>query len=112
MPTMAKLSDEQWLRIEAVLPKKKTKAGGRPRVHDRRTFEGVLWVLSKGNKWSHLPEKYGSYVTCWRRFNEWEKSGLWNKLWLEYLDSLDQKEKLEWTIAFLSGNFVPSKKGS
>lgn len=111
MHHMPKVTDKQWEDINLLLPAKKTASGGRPRVHDRRTFEGVLWVLSREEKWSHLPDKYGSYVTCWRRFNEWEKSGLWTKLWKVYLESLDQREKLEWTIAFLSGNFVPTKKG-
>jgi len=43
------LTDEQWARIEPLLPKSKPrKRGERPRADNRACFEGILWVLKSG----------------------------------------------------------------
>ena len=107
---MLKLKWEQWKAVEAVLPKQEFKQGGRPRASDRRTLEGILWVLKHGEQWSHLPKAYGSYVTAWRRFNEWEESGVWTRVWRAYFDQLDHTEKLSWTLSFWDGSIVPTRR--
>lgn len=106
---MRLLTDKQWVEIDQLLPKKKMSKGGRPRVGDRVVLEGILWVLRSGGKWSHLPEKYGAYVTVWRRYSEWQKEGLWGKVWRAYFRNLSERERLEWVLAFVDGNFVPGK---
>jgi transposase len=112
MVDMADLTDEQWLILEPLVMKEAGLKGGRPRVGDRQTVNAILWVLSSGEQWSHLPKKYGSYVTCWRRFREWEEDGTWSKLWLALLKLFSRREQLDWVLAFLEGNFVPGKKGA
>ena len=52
-----KLTDEQWAKIEPLLPKlKKSKRGGRPWVDNRKVFEGILWILRTGAPWADLPK--------------------------------------------------------
>jgi transposase len=109
---MADVSDSQWQKLEPLLVRETGLKGGRPRAGDRQVFNGVLWVLSTGEQWSHLPKKYGSYVTCWRRFREWEEDGTWTKVWGELLKVMDRREQLEWVMALLDGNYVPGKKGA
>lgn len=58
------LSDAQWELIRPLLPA--AKPTGRPRADDRRTLNGILYVLRTGCRWKDLPERYGSSVTCWR----------------------------------------------
>lgn len=108
---MITITDEQWKAVEAVMPGQDFAKGGRPRVSDRRTLAGILWVLKYGEQWSHLPKKYGSYVTCWRRFNEWEGEGVWPKIWRAYFNHLEHKEKLSWSLALWEGTIVPTKGG-
>ncbi len=63
----SELTDEQWRKIEPLLPKvKRSPEGGRRRVDDRRCFEGILWVLRSGARWKDLPAQYPSPSTCWR----------------------------------------------
>ena len=51
----SELTDEQWSKIEPLIPKRKpSKKGGRKRVEDRRCFEGILWVLRSGARWKVL----------------------------------------------------------
>jgi transposase len=103
------LTDEQWERLEPLLPPRKKR--GRPRADDRRTLNGVLYVLRTGCRWEDVPREYGSPSTCWRRLKAWEEDGAWERIWRSLLTLLDDQDKLEWVRAFLDGSFVPAKKG-
>ncbi|OGV97367.1 hypothetical protein A2W24_06580 [Microgenomates group bacterium RBG_16_45_19] len=109
---MTEISDADWQKVQGLLTKSAgASRGGRPRMDDRRILNGIFWVLLNGGQWSQLPKAYGAYVTCWRRFKEWESSGLWAEIWVIYLKNLDRQEQIAWMLAFLDGNFVPGKKG-
>lgn len=106
----AEVSDAQWALIAPHLPPKKRR--GRPRADDRRTIEGILWVLRTGGQWSKLPPEYGSKSTCHRRLQEWQAQGVWEQLWVSVLATLDAQGELDWEKAFLDGSFIPAKKGA
>lgn len=109
---MKKLKIEQWEMIAEALPQQTFDKGGRPRANDKTIFEGILWVIKNGSQWAKLPPEYGSYVTCWRRYMKWQEEGVFEALWLTYLRTMEQREQMEWVLAFLNGNFVPAKKGN
>ena len=104
------LSEEQWQRIEPLLPKLRSK--GRRWSDNREVFEGILWVLKTGARWRDLPPKYPSASTCWRRLRLWEERGVWLKIWRAFLRELDQRGRLDWSESFLDGSFAPAKKGA
>ncbi|HEY7781483.1 MAG TPA: transposase [Ktedonobacterales bacterium] len=99
------LTDTQWTRIQPLLPPRRRE--GRPRADDRRTLDGILYVLRAGCRWHDLPATYGSHITCWRRFTHWEADGTWSKVWRALLDTLDNQGKQAWALAFLDGPGVP-----
>jgi transposase len=106
------VTDKQWEKIRPHLPQRKPGAkGGRPRVDDRRCFEGILWILWTGAQWSELPRQYGSPSTCWRRLREWEQSGTLLELWRAFLAQLNDRQKVRWDECFADGSFAPAKKG-
>ena len=49
------LRDDQWELIAPLLPSQKKR--GRPRADDRRTLNGILWVLRSGARWKDLPKE-------------------------------------------------------
>lgn len=104
-----RLSDEQWACICPLLPAHNRE--GRPRADDRRTVEGILYVLRTGCRWQDLPREYGSAVTCWRRFVTWEADGTWARIWQALLPTLDTAARMAWAQALLDGRVVPSKQG-
>ena len=103
------LRDSQWELIAPLLPSPEGR--GRPRADDRRTLNGILWVLLSGARWKDLPRQYGSSSTCHRRLQEWQDRGVWERVWLTLLSQLDQQGKLDWSQSFLDGSFVSAKKG-
>src|ERR1039458_7420886 len=104
------LTEEQWKRIEPLLPKMRSK--GRPWADNRRVFEGILWVLKTGARWRDIPEEYPSGATCWRRLRRWEERGVWLDIWRLFLRELDERGRLDWSESFLDGSFASAKKGA
>lgn len=103
------LTDGQWAFIRPLLPL--PARTGRPRADDRRTVEGILYVLITGCRWQDLPREYGAPATVWRRLKQWGEEGVWERIWRAALATLDGHGQLDWSIAFLDGSFVPAKKG-
>src|SRR5438046_2877155 len=53
------VSDELWQTIAPLLPADRPKPkGGRPRVPDRATLTGILFVLRSGIPWDLLPRRW------------------------------------------------------
>lgn len=103
------LTDMQWVFIRPLLPP--PARTGRPRADDRRTIEGILYILITGCRWQDLPREYGAPTTTWRRLKRWGEEGVWECIWRAALATPDKCGELDWSIAFLDGSFAPAKKG-
>jgi transposase len=107
------LTDEQWKKIEPLIPKKSVgRKGGRPRTDDRLVFEGILWVLRTGARWKDLPDRYPNPSTCWRRLREWYEEDVLKDMWRAFLSELDHEGILDWDEVFVDASFFPAKKGA
>ncbi len=84
------LSDEQWRRIEGLVP---GKAGdpGRTGADNRRFVNGVLWVLRSGARWHDLPERYGKWKTAHKRFTRWARAGVWEGIFAALTSNPDNE---------------------
>ena len=87
------LTDEQWAFLQPLLPP--PARIGRPRADDRRTIEGILYVLITGCRWQDLPREYGAPTTVWRRLKRWDEAGMWERIWRAALAVLDVQGKLD-----------------
>jgi transposase len=103
-----RLSDAQWEQTRALLPERNRE--GRPRADDRRTLEGILYILRTGAPWGELPREFGSPVTCWRRLAEWEASEVWEHVWAALLASLTMPERLIWVGAVGNLRLTPQRR--
>src|SRR5215210_2136533 len=117
MESMAKelVSDELWKIIEPLLPEEPPKPkGGRPRVDDRAALTGIIFVLKSGIPWEMLPQEMGcgSGVTCWRRLQEWQQAGVWERLHRVLPNRLGEADQIEWERASLDSASIPAKKGA
>jgi transposase len=72
------ITDEEWQRVEPLLPelRPRTELRGRPLANTRSVLNGVLWVMYSGATWSAMPRRYPSYQTCHRRFKSWYEAGV------------------------------------
>jgi transposase len=72
------LTDLQWAVLDALIPEPPRRKDGRGRHwrSRRSVLNGILWVLRADAPWADLPERYPSYQTCHRRFQQWVRSGI------------------------------------
>ena len=107
------LTEEQWNVIETILPKDRVRPDrrGRPWSDRRRVLNGVLWILRTGAPWQDLPDRYGSYQTAHRRFQNWVRSGVLERVLLAIAQDLKDRGGLDLRECFIDGTFVPAKKG-
>ena len=85
------LPDDLWAEIEPLLPTHRVpKKGGHPWCDDRQCLRGIIFVLRTGVPWQMLPwEAFGvSGSTCWRRFRDWSRAGLWPQIHRRLLNRL------------------------
>ena len=110
------VSDKLWELFEPLLPKKERRFRypGRKRFDDRLALQGILFVLHTGVAWQHLPPElgFGSGVTCWRRLDEWQRAGVWDRLHALLLERLRAAGEIEWSRAIVDSSQVQAKKGA
>ena len=107
------LTDQQWNLIEPILPTDPVRPDGRGRPWSdrRKVFNGVLWILRTGAPWQDLPSRYGPYQTAHRRFQNWVRSGVIEKILLTLAKHLRKAGGIDLKECFVDGTFVPAKKG-
>ena len=73
------LTDAQWKRIAPILPGKKGDPG-RSGDDNRRSLEGILWIVRTGAPWRDLPDVFGNWFSVWKRFRRWALKGVFEKI--------------------------------
>ena len=106
------VSDGFWSRMEPLIPlpqrnpekEYRRKAGGGRKPKAARTvFEGIVYVLRTGCQWKALPKEFGSASAVHQRFLEWEKAGVFLKLWQAGLAEYDAMEGIAWAWQSIDG---------
>ncbi len=73
------LRDEQWERIENLLPGKASDPGCMAR-DNRRFVEAILWIMRTGEPWRDLPAELGHWQRTYVRFSRWREKGVWERV--------------------------------
>ncbi|MFC1716788.1 transposase [Candidatus Poribacteria bacterium] len=91
------ISDTLWEQIEPLLPPELPRLrGGRPRMDNRKAMEAIFYVFRNGCEWKSVPRSLGTGSTVYRRFQEWQESGLFQRMWRAGLLTYDELEKTVW----------------
>jgi transposase len=104
--------DGLWRIVEPLIPpqRERPQGGGTRYVEDRTVFTAIVYVLTTGCAWRHLPAEFGvSRATAHRRFVAWTEAGLWRRLHRAALDRLGQQGLLDWSRASLDSVSVRAK---
>jgi len=74
-------SDDQWARIEPLLP---NDTRGMPGVDDQRVLSGIVQALKSGGRWGDCPEHvYGPKKTLYNCFRRWAERGVWERIFAQ-----------------------------
>jgi transposase len=85
------LRNDQWQRIESMLPGKITDPG-RTAVDNRLFVEAVLWIARTGAPWRDLPPEFGPWNSVYQRFARWSNKGVWQRVFTELAKDADFEE--------------------
>jgi transposase len=91
------LTDEEWARLEPLLPDRTPRRGGRWLDH-RQVIDGVLWRTRTGCPWRDLPASYGNWKTVYSRHRRWSGDGTWEKILDGLRAGCDLSEGSEWLV--------------
>ena len=115
MPSKARekeLLDRMWNRVAPLLsPHPPHPKGGRPWVDDKACFAGIVYQLRNAIRWNDMPPCFPSGVTCWRRFRDWTRAGVWSDVWKMVLRELEDAGMLDTSELFLDATFAEARKG-
>jgi transposase len=107
------VSDELWALARPLIPRfsPRPQGGGTTPVDDRAVFTAVVFVVTSGCAWRHLPPSFGVTVpTAHRRFTEWTRAGLWRRLHRAVLDEPGGQGMIDWSRAVCDGASVRAKR--
>ena len=107
--------DGLWEIVEPLIPPQveRPQGGGTRYVEDRAVFTAVVYVLTTGCAWRHLPAELGvSKATAHRRFVAWTETGLWRRLHRAVLDRLGEQAAIDWSRAVVDAASVRAKRGA
>ncbi len=91
------LTDEQWLRLEAVLPPLPV-MGRKPRDR-RQVFNGIWWRARTGSPWRDIPERFGPWETAYTLFRRWQIDGTWSRILKRLQVKADAAGHIEWEVS-------------
>ena len=95
------LTEEQWEVVREYIPteelKRPGRQGGRPFQEARPIVDAVLWVLRTGAPWADLPRRFPPYQTCHRRYQEWVRQGVLERLLRRLAEDLHDRGKIDLT---------------
>ncbi|MFJ9457690.1 transposase [Kitasatospora sp. NPDC101447] len=71
--------------------------GGRRRAGDREVLAAIVFVATVGCTWRELPRLFGpSWQTVYRRFAQWSRAGVWERLGRIASEELGESGDAEW----------------
>ncbi|MFL5282277.1 MAG: IS5 family transposase [Rhodopila sp.] len=99
------LTDQQWQRLEPLLPPEKPWTG-RPNEDHRQILNGILWIHRTGAPWRDLPRRYGPMGPVSSRFDRWRKAGIWQRILSDLQAEAEQRGEIDWALHFVDATIV------
>ena len=85
------LRDDQFARIEPMLPGRPGHVGRDSVLGNRLFVEAVTWKFRSGAPWRDLPERFGGRSNTQRRFSRRAQSGVQESLFKALADDPDNE---------------------
>ena len=79
---MKHIPDSLWRELEKLIPQKESNVG-RPEYDNRKTLDGIIYILYTGSQWHMMPEKYGCTSTVHGKFMKWCRADVFKKVMIK-----------------------------
>ena len=85
------LRDDQFARIEMLLPGRPGYVGRDSDLGNRLFVESVIWKFRTGVPWRDMPARFGAWKNIHTRFSRWAIKGVWESLFKSLADDPDNE---------------------
>jgi transposase len=106
--------DDFWQVAQPLIPvpAPRPQGGGKRRADDRAVLAAIVYLVQAGCSWRKLPANlFGvSRATVHRRFTEWTRAGLWQRLHQQFLHRLNVISEIDWSRAMVDSIAVRAEK--
>lgn len=109
-----RIPDWLWAKIEPLLPERPPHPLGchNPRVPDRNAMDAILLVLRTGMQWNALTATGICHSSsAHRRFQEWERAGVFHEIWRQGLLDYDEEIGIDWSWLAADGAITKAPLG-
>jgi transposase len=109
-----RIPDWLWERIAPLLPDRPPHPLGchNPRVPDRTAMNAILLVLRTGMQWNALNATGICHSSsAHRRFQEWERAGVFHEIWRAGLLDYDEQIGIDWSWLAADGAMTKAPLG-
>ena len=108
-----RIPDWLWERIEPLLPPPPHPLGThRRRIPDRQVMNAILLVLRTGMQWNALAVTGTcNSSSAHRRFQEWERAGVFHEIWRQGLLDYDEVVGIDWSRLAADGALTKAPLG-
>jgi len=109
-----RMPDWLWQKVESLLPPPPRHPLGchRPRIPDQRVMDAILLVLRTGMQWNALAATgICNSSTAHRRFQEWERAGVFHEIWRQGLLDYDATVGIDWSFLAADGALTKAPLG-
>lgn len=84
------ITDRQWELMEPHCLGLKAHPG-RTGSDPRLFLEAVFWIARTGAQWRDLPSEFGKWNTIYRRFRDWARAGVFDRVFNALSDEPDME---------------------
>jgi putative transposase len=97
MPTIWRVPDELWAKIEPVLAKyDPAKPVGRKRIDPRAALDAILFRMRSGVQWNQLPKEFPDDSSVHRTFQRWVRLRVLEQIWAELVAECAELGGVNW----------------
>jgi len=97
MPTIWRVSDELWAKIERILNEQDPpRRMGRKRIDQRCALNGIIYRLRSGAQWNELPKEFGDDSSVHRTFQRWVKLKVLDAIWATLVANCEELGGVDW----------------
>jgi transposase len=92
---------------------------GRPPIQPRPILDGILWKIRNNAPWESLPRgtgdlpaRYPSHQTCYRRYRQWRRDGLLDRIFITLYEDLLTRGDFDLHHALRVGSIFVTYQGN
>jgi transposase len=106
------LTNQQWRLLEPLLLEPSPPAArGRPPLDPRPILDAILWKIRRSAPWTTIPACYPSHQSCFRRYQQWQRDGRLDQVFLTLYDDLLHRGRFDPQHALRGGAITITQDG-